>query len=210
MTRLGVFGGSFDPVHNGHLRLAEEARERFGLTRVLFVPNRISPFKLEYAVTDGDVRVEILRAAVADNASFVVDDREVKRPGPSYTVDTLRAIQRENPSAELYFLTGTDAVQGLPGWHEPEALLQMAWFVAAARRGVCRREVIDALPATWGARVLFLSMPELDISATDLRARARDGRSVRYLVPAAVEAFIRERGLYLPNGGPAAIPISGE
>ena len=199
MPKIGIFGGSFDPVHFGHLRLAEEARERLDLERVLFVPNHISPFKLSREVTPGEIRAEMLRLAVADNPYFVVDDREIRRPGPSFTVNTLRELQRENPNAEMYFLTGTDAVKGLPGWNEPEALLELAYFVAAARPGVRDRDVLDALPDAWERRVLFLPMPELDISATDIRLRTREGRSVRYLTPPAVEQFVRERGLYAPG-----------
>lgn len=210
--RIGVFGGSFDPVHYGHLRLAEEARERFGLERVLFIPNHVSPFKAGRDVSPGSLRVEMLRRAVADNPAFVVDEREVQRPGPSYTVDTLRELRQENPAAELYFLTGTDAVRDLPAWREPEAVLSLARFIAAVRPGVRAQDVLVALPDEWESRILFLPMPELDISATDLRTRAREGRSLRYLTPREVELFVQEQRLYREGGAAsaAALPSAGD
>ncbi|MBC8102350.1 MAG: nicotinate-nucleotide adenylyltransferase [Cytophagales bacterium] len=210
MTRLGVFGGTFDPIHNGHLRMAEEARERFALDKVLLVPNAVSPFKTDRNVTPGQLRAEMIRRAIADNSFFALDTREIERPAPSYTVETLRALKAEHPHADLFFLTGTDAVRGLPGWHAPQELLALAQFIAAARPGVQERDVLAALPSTWEARVLFLPMPELDISSTDLRARARDGRSLRYLTPHVVEGFVREQGLYLPIRDPEANSFAGE
>ena len=210
MTRLGVFGGTFDPIHFGHLRMAEEARERFALDSVVFVPNFVSPFKLDRVVTPGPLRVEMIRRAIADNPHFRVDNRETERTGPSYTVETLRDLKAENPEADLFFLTGTDAIKGLPGWKAPEELLDLTRFIAAARPGVQKAEVLAALPDAWEERILFLPMPELDISSTDLRGRIHEGRSLRYLTPRAVEDFVREHRLYLPNTGKTAIPIPGE
>ena len=209
-TRLGVFGGTFDPIHFGHLRMAEEARERFELHTVLFVPNFVSPFKLDRVITSGALRVEMIRGAVADNPYFRVDSREIERAGPSYTVETLRAIKAENPGAELFFLTGTDAVKGLPQWKAPEELLSLTRFIAAARPGVQKSEVLAALPDAWEDRILFLPMAELDISSTDLRGRMREGKSLRYLTPRSVEEFVGEHRLYLPISDSVAIPISGE
>lgn len=210
MTRIGVFGGTFDPIHFGHLRMAEEARELFALNTVLFVPNFISPFKLDRTVTPGPLRAEMIRQAIADNPYFAVESREIERVGPSYTVDTLRAMRAENAAAELFFLTGTDAVKGLPQWKAPEELLVLARFIAAARPGVQKQEVLAALPDAWEERILFLPMPELDISSTDLRVRVGEGRSLRYLTPRPVEEFVREHRLYLPKSGNKAIPILGE
>ena len=195
--RIGVFGGTFDPIHLGHLRMAEEAREHADLQRVLFVPNNVSPFKLGRTITPGAQRVEMVRLAVAENAAFAVNTSEVDRPAPSYTVDTLAAIKAGMPaSAELFFLTGADAVRDLPKWREPERLLQMTRFLAAARPGTTEAEIVAALPAEWSPRIEFLRMPELDITSTDLRARVGEGRSIRYLTPPAVEAYIGEHRLY--------------
>jgi nicotinate-nucleotide adenylyltransferase len=196
-----VFGGSFDPIHNGHLRMAEVARESIGLDRVLFVPNRVSPFKTARAVTPGPLRAEMVRQAVSDNPAFAVSEIELERPGPSYTVDTVVALAEEFAGAELFFLTGTDAIRDLRGWHRPEDLLRMARFVALTRPGVDVDEVRAALPAEWTERIRFVAMPLLEISSTDLRTRLRDGRSVRYLMPPGVESFVRDRGLYRDEPG---------
>ena len=195
--RLGIFGGTFDPVHYGHLRTAEVCRETLELDRVLFVPNRVSPYKTEgKTVTPGELRAEMLRLAVYDNPHFAVSTIEINRPGPSYTVDTLRELRQTNPHDELFFLTGSDAIRGLPGWHEPEALLDLAHFVALTRPGVLQADVLAALPDAWERRILFIAAPGLDISATDLRQRANRKQSLRYLTPPAVAAFIEARGLY--------------
>ena len=196
--RLGIFGGTFDPIHFGHLRLAEEARERLALDRVLFVPNRVSPFKTDRMTTPPGLRLEMVRQAVADNPAFAVSALEVEREaGPSYTIDTIRALRAERgPKTEMYLLTGTDAVRDLPGWREPDALLALVRIAAALRPGVNESAVVAALPPAWAARVAFIPMTALDISASDLRARVASGRSIAYLVPRAVETFVREHGLY--------------
>lgn len=199
--RLGVFGGSFDPVHFGHLRMAEEARTQAGLDRVLFIPTQVSPFKVGRQVTPGELRVQMLHIAVEDNPAFAVSDVEVARPGPSYTVETLRLLREQHPAAELLFLTGTDAVRDLPKWREPEEILSLARFLVAGRPGVDRAEVLHALPDTWEERISFIEMQELDISSTYLRERIREGRSVRYLLPRAVEEFIAAHGLYRETPG---------
>ena len=202
--RLGVFGGTFDPIHLGHLRLAEEAREHLALDRVLFVPNRVSPFKTGRTTTPPDVRLEMARRAVADNPQFLVSAVEAERPnGPSYTIDTVRALRTEHgPGTELFLLTGTDAVRDLPGWREPDALLSLVKIAAVARPGVDNNAVLASLPPAWAARIAFIPMTALDISASDLRARVAAGRSITYLVPHAVETFIRQHGLYAADDAP--------
>ncbi len=194
--RLAVFGGTFDPIHYGHLHLAEEARDVYRLDRVLFVPNWVSPFKLGREMTPGSLRAEMIRRAIRDNSAFDMDTMELDRPGPSYTIDTLRALRTRHADAELYFLTGADAVCELPRWREPEELLSLTRFVAATRFGVSRDEVVAGLPEAWLERISFLEMPTLQISATDLRERVRSERSIRYLTPPVVSALIYERGLY--------------
>lgn len=197
--RLGIFGGTFDPIHLGHLRLAEEACEYLALDRVLFVPNRVSPFKTGQTTTPPDIRLEMARMAVADNPHFAVSAFEVEKTNgsPSYTIDTVRALRAEHGTGtEMYLLTGTDAVRDFPGWREPDALLSLVQIAAAARPGVDKNAVLAALPPAWAARVAFIPMTALDISASDLRARVATGRSIAYLVPRAVETYIREHGLY--------------
>jgi nicotinate-nucleotide adenylyltransferase len=196
-VNLGIFGGTFDPIHYGHLRMAEEARERLCLDRILFVPNRVSPFKLGAEPTPGPVRAEMVRAAIEGNDRFALDTRELDRPGPSYTIDTVREIRDRYPEARLFFLTGADAVRDLPQWREPAALLDLlTLFAAAARPGVRHTEIVEALRPDWSEKVVFLQMPELAIAATDLRNRISEGRSIRYLTPMAVVELIERHGLY--------------
>ena len=206
--KLGIFGGTFDPIHYGHLRMAEEARERIGLDRVLFVPNQVSPFKVGKLISPCAQRIEMIRLAISGNPAFEFDTIELDRPGPSYTVDTLRAIKLRAPAeTELFFLTGADAVRDLAGWREPEEILRLTRLVAATRPGVSSDDIVRALPAAWRERILFLEMPELDIAATDLRERIRTGRSIRYLTSPAVEKFVTMRGLYRaapPEAGASA------
>jgi nicotinate-nucleotide adenylyltransferase len=200
--RLGVFGGSFDPIHYGHLRMAEVAREEVGLDRLLFIPTQVSPFKTGREVAPAALRLEMLRLAVTGNPAFAVSDAEVRRPGPSYTVDTLRALADEYPDAERFFLTGTDAVRDLPQWRAPEEVITLARFVVMTRPGVASAEVLRALPDAWEARITFIDMPGLDISSSYLRERLGQARSVRYLLPRAVEEFIDKHHLYRAQPAP--------
>lgn len=196
MKRLGIFGGSFDPVHFGHLRLAEEAREQAKLDQVMFIPTQVSPFKVGRTQISGELRLEMLRLATQDNPAFLVSDTEIQRPGPSYTVDTLHELEREHPDAERFFITGTDALRDLPKWRQPEEVIRLTRFLVSVRPGVNKAEVLAALPDTWEERVTFIEMPELDISSTYLRERLKTGLSVRYLLPRIVEEYILARGLY--------------
>jgi nicotinate-nucleotide adenylyltransferase len=147
---IGIFGGTFDPIHFGHLRMAEEARDQLCLDRVLFVPNRVSPFKAGGGVSPGELRAEMVRRAIADNPSFAISRVELDRPGPSYAIETVRALRDAHPDADLFFLSGTDAIKDLPAWREPEALLVLARFVAATRPGVDPGAVLAALPRILG------------------------------------------------------------
>jgi len=189
--RTGVLGGTFDPVHLAHLVLAEQAREQLRLDRVLFVPAGDPWRKAHREVSPARQRVEMTRLAIADNPAFELDEREVKREGPTYTVDTLHELRRAYPSDELFLLLGEDALADLPFWRDPEGIAAAAQIVVAPRSGADAPE----LPFE-ASRVVRIDMPRLEISSTDLRARAAEGRSLRYLVPAAVEAYIRENGLY--------------
>ena len=176
--------------------MAEVCRENLELDRVLFVPNQVSPFKTGKTITPNNLRLQMLRRATENNPAFFISTAEIDRPGPSYTVDTLRILKAEHSGAELFFLTGADAVRSLPAWRDPEAMLDLAHFVGMTRPGVTQADVLAALPDAWECRILFMEMPGLDISSTDLRSRAKAGRSLRYLTPPAVAAFIAEHSLY--------------
>ncbi len=196
---VGILGGTFDPVHWGHLAIAEAAREALGLARVVFVPASRPPHKLDRAVTRPEHRAAMLEAAVADNPAFAVSRIELDRSGPSYTVDTLAAFAADpgQDGADLWFILSAEALAGFPTWREPERILDLACVAVVPRAG---RPTIDP---SWAERFpgrehrfRWLDGPAIEVSASDIRARAAAGRSVRYLVPAPVEAYIAHHSLY--------------
>lgn len=197
--KLGLYGGTFDPIHYGHLLLAERCREELALDEVRFIPAGDPPHKSGVVVTPGKVRAEMIEFATAGNPQLVVDRRELERPGPSYTFETLEEIHREMPNAELFFLMGADSLADLPQWRQPARIAALAHIVAVNRGD---RPLPDQLTlnASFGeqvaSRVIFVSMPGMDLSATDLRMRAASGKSLRYTTPPAVEAYIRDKSLY--------------
>jgi nicotinate-nucleotide adenylyltransferase len=191
-------GGTFDPIHVGHLAIAEEAREALALDRVLFVPAGRPPHKPSGAVTGVAHRVAMVELAIADNAAFELSRVEVDRPGPSYTVDTIEALAGDPGGPALTVILSAETFAELPSWHEPERLF------AAARVAVVPREGYPAPHPAWlsatfpghEARVSYLEGPRLGLSSTAIRARVAARRSIRYLVPAAVEAYIAANHLY--------------
>ena len=196
---LGVFGGTFDPIHHGHLAIAEEAREALGLERVLFVPAAASPFKTDRDITDAAHRLAMVEAAIEGNEAFTSSRLELDRPGPSYTVDTLAALAAQGRGADaLWLVLSSEALAGLPRWREPARVLDLAQIAVVPRAGH------DLLGWAWvgGAfpgredRFTFLPGPLLPISGSVVRRRAAAGRSVRYLVPDAVARYIKMYGLY--------------
>ena len=200
--RLGVLGGTFDPPHVGHLLLAEEARTRLQLERVLFVPAGDPWRKAGQDVTPVEHRLAMVRLLLGSDPYFEVSTLEVERQGPSYTVDTLGALhQQYGPELELYFILGEDALDDLPNWKEPARLVSLARLAVAPRppeRGRARVGLEAAVPGL-SRRVVPLPMPTIDISSTALREWARAGLSLRYLVPLSVEEYIRRHGLYGPS-----------
>lgn len=197
--RLGVFGGTFDPIHYGHLVLAEQCREHLGLDEVRFLPAGHPPHKPGQQITPGQQRAEMVAFAIAGHPQFKLDRRELQRVGPSYTVDTLLEIQGESPEAELFLLLGADSLVDLPQWREPSRIAQLATIVAVNRSGGPALD-LQSLKSHLGdeilSRVTLLAIPGCDLSATDLRRRARAGRSLRYLTPRAVECYIQEKSVY--------------
>jgi nicotinate-nucleotide adenylyltransferase len=189
--RIGVFGGTFDPPHLGHLALAERARDQLGLERVWFVPAADPPHKRDRAKSPFARRLAMTKLAVRGNPAFQVSDLESRRPGPSYTVETLRAIQRRLPDHELVLLLGADSLNDLPTWHEPQEIARLARLAVAPRIDRASRARRGAPPADFA-----LDAPVLELSSSDLRARARRGESLRYLVPDAVAAYVRRHRLY--------------
>lgn len=196
--KLGVLGGTFDPVHLAHLVLAERAYEQLGLDRVHWLPAGDPWRKADRAVSPSEHRLAMVRLAIRGNPAFQVCSLELERKGPTYSVDTLAELGKKNPGSELMFLLGWDALEDLPNWHEPERLMQLARLAVASRSGErLAPDALDRLLPGLAARVVWIEMPRLDISGTELRRRAAAGDSLRYLVPEGVEAYIREQGLYL-------------
>ena len=197
--KLGLYGGTFDPVHFGHLLLAERCREALELDEVRFIPAGDPPHKDRADLTPGAARAEMLEFATAGEPRLTVDRRELKRTGPSYTFETLGELHREHPGAELYFLMGADSLADLPKWREPERIAELATIVAVNRgdHPLPDRASLDlTLGAAIASRVVFVTMPGIDLSSTELRRRAATGSSLRFTMPAAVEAYIRDKKLY--------------
>ncbi|MGH7416210.1 MAG: nicotinate-nucleotide adenylyltransferase [Candidatus Rokuibacteriota bacterium] len=201
MTKLGVMGGTFDPIHHGHLVTAEEARAQFGLDGVIFVPNRHPPHKDPADVTDPEDRYLMTFLATVSNPHFSVSRIEIDRPGPSYTIETIRALAAHAPQADLYYITGADAIlQILRGeWEQSPQLLGLCQFIAATRPGftldldTLRRNNCTGRPLE---NVHKMTIPAMAISSTEIRARVRDSRPIKYLVPEAVESYIAKHSLY--------------
>ena len=201
MARVGIMGGTFDPVHHGHLVTAEEARVQFTLEHVYFVPNRFPPHKQLDGVTDPEHRFRMTSLAVRTNPRFSVARLEIDRPGPSYTIDTLLALRAGHSARDLYYITGADAIlQIVRGeWERSAELLTLCQYIAASRPGFpidvhdlrrynVTRQHLDNLHV--------IEIPALSISSTDIRRRVAEGRPIRYLLPDEVAAYIAEHGLY--------------
>lgn len=194
--RLGIFGGAFDPVHNGHLLLAEQCREQCQLDEVWFVPTKIPPHKEAASLSPDADRVEMLKLATAGRPEFVVSEIELKRENVSWTVDTLRQFRDERPEDELFFLIGADSLRDFPTWKEPEEIAKLATVVAVNRGEASLDELATDLQPNLAGSVRLVTMPGTSISATDLRGRVSAGKSIRYLVPRAVEEFILAQKLF--------------
>lgn len=199
--KIGIFGGSFNPIHLGHLVLAEQVRDALGLHQVVFVPARIPPHKAGLELASPEHRLEMVRIATYENPRFAVSDLELGREGPSYTVETIREFQARRPGDQLFFIVGGDSVPELPMWREIESLGELCTVAAGARPGFALEE-IDALegrlpgPMIQALRENFVQTPSIDISSRDIRTRAGEGRSIRHLVPNRVLDYIRTNSLY--------------
>jgi nicotinate-nucleotide adenylyltransferase len=194
-TRLGIFGGTFDPIHWGHLLVAEVARQILELHRVFFVPARIPPHKGTQP-TSVDHRMKMVTLACAGNPHFEVSDVEIRREGPSYTVDTLRIFREESPpDTEFFLMLGADSARDLGSWKDHETLLATSNVVVLGRPGVAE----DSFPPEVGRRITILPTPRVELSSTDIRRRAARGDSIRYMVTDEVEKYIRAEMLYGPG-----------
>jgi nicotinate-nucleotide adenylyltransferase len=197
-VRRGLLGGTFDPPHIGHLQIAEAARRKLCLDEVVFIPAGSPWVKASMKVTPACHRLEMVRLAAAGVPYFSVNDIEVKRPGPSYTWQTIQELKSRYPDDELYFILGWDNLSSLPSWHHPDRIIKAACLVAAPRVGTPRPNVheLDERVPGLAAHTAILSEPEINVSATSIRERVRKGESIDHLVPAAVTKYIAQHNLY--------------
>jgi len=196
--RLGIYGGTFDPVHYAHLLVAEQCREQCRLDEVWFIPAAAPPHKNAQSISPGEVRADMLEIAIAGHPQFRVDRRELERSGLSYTVETLVEIRAEDSMRELFLLLGADSVADFGTWREPERILELATLMAVNRGR--HPPDLHGFEQRFGAaareRILQVEMPAIDLAATDLRERVRTGRSIRFMTPRGVEACIAQHALY--------------
>jgi nicotinate-nucleotide adenylyltransferase len=185
LKKIAIYGGTFDPIHHGHLIVAREALEKLGTDEVIFIPARMSPLRKTAPVARDEIRLSMIQAAIENEPGFAVDDCELRRPPPSYTIDTVEQIRRRKGDATIYCLIGEDNVGKLPKWRRFADLEKMAHFVVLDRTG---KQPAHRYPVIHR---------KIDISATEIRKRVASGRSIRYFVPPAVEEIIRHKKLYL-------------
>ena len=197
--KTGIMGGTFNPVHNGHLLLAETAREFFGLDKVIFMPSGNPYIKKNSIIPDGNLRVQMLEHAVKENPYFRLSRMEVEREGPTYTCDTLVKLRELNPEEEYYFIMGADSLLTLESWKNPEIIFQNC-VIAAAVRGTGTedkiKKIADYLTESYQSDIRIMPSRYIDISSSEIRKRIKDGRSVRYMIPDSVIAYIEKEGLY--------------
>ncbi len=199
--RVGIFGGTFDPVHMGHLILAEQCRSQAGLDEVRFVPTYAPPHKAKYEITRFEQRCDMLELATAGHPHFRIERIEKELPPPGYTAETLAELHRREPENEFCMLMGSDCLPDMPGWYEPGRVVQQAELVVVPRPGVMLWTG-DRLAMALGldssqVRMRYAACPMIEVSSRELRRAITDGMSIRYLLPRAVEEYIRERKLYV-------------
>jgi nicotinate-nucleotide adenylyltransferase len=193
--KIGILGGTFDPVHAGHLVLAEQARDQLALDQVLFIPAGEPWRKSGREIAAAEHRLAMLKLAIEGNEHFAISDIELRRDGPTYTAETRQSLAAERLDDQFWFIMGADALADLPHWHEPERIVQHAMLAVAPREAQEVNVMALSVPGIAG-RIVMFDCPALAISSTDVRARIAAGRSVRYLVPEAVTAYIAAHGLY--------------
>lgn len=194
--RIGIMGGTFDPVHYGHLVIAEEARFEFSLDRVVWIPAGDPPHKSGRRIVAQEHRYAMVVLATASHSAFEVSRLELERRGPSYTVDTVAAFREMAPGAELYFITGADATLEILTWHRHQDLVKSCRFIAVTRPGYDLERLSSVLPSDYLDRINTIQAPGVDISSTGLRERVARGEPIKYLVPEGVEAYLTKHRLY--------------
>ena len=197
--KVGIIGGTFNPIHTGHLILAEAAYEAFDLDEVLFVPTGISNLKDPSIILDKKTRIALTGEAIGENPHFALSTIETDRPGTSYTYETLELLNKEYPNSEYYLIIGADSLFQLEEWKRPADIMKNAVILAAKRKGATTQELldrIDELKEKYDADIRLLPCTYIDISSTEIRERIKNGKSIRYLVPAVTEKYIKKHHLY--------------
>ncbi len=202
--KVGIMGGTFNPIHFGHLLLAETAYQQFDLDEVLIMPTKNTYYKKMNNLVQAEDRVNMVKLAIEDNPHFVLSREELNRDGTTYTVDTLTRLTAQEPDSRFYFIMGADSLYHLESWREPQKILSMAVILVAGREGsgigASLRSQKEYLENKFDADIRMLRSPVMEISSNDLRRRVREGRSIRYLLPKPVAEYIYENKLYLPGG----------
>ncbi|HEY5537254.1 MAG TPA: nicotinate-nucleotide adenylyltransferase [Acetobacterium sp.] len=200
--KIGLFGGSFNPIHTGHLLLAESARDQYELDRVLFIPTGNNPFKISLDDISREHRLNMVELAIKDNPYFEVMTHEIDQTGITYTIDTIEEIKKSFPNSDFYFITGADLMFEITLWKGAPELLKSVKFITTFRPGYSHEKLdarIEELQEIYDASIYKLYSSEMDITSSEIRSRVKNGYSIRYLLPKAVEEYIYKEKLYLPN-----------
>lgn len=203
MKRIGILGGTFNPIHNGHLIMAETARSAYGLEEVLLIPSGCSYMKDQSEILPGNIRLEMAQLAASENPYFTASAIEVERNGNSYTFETLRQLKLQNPDAELYYIVGADTLFAMESWKKPEEIFASCVVLTAVRDGWEDQSLAKqaaVLSEKYHADIRMLPSLHIEISSTDIRRRCRQKQSIRYLVPESVRIFLEENECYCGNG----------
>lgn len=199
MKKIGLMGGTFNPIHYGHLFLAENAYQQICLDRILFIPSMNPPHKSKTELISSEHRANMVKLAIKDNPHFKISMMEMQREGTTYTADTLTILKEENPKIEYYFIVGADSFFMLQNWGKPQTIFDLCTIVVAGRNLTPKNKMnqqLDFLTETYGAKVLFLDMPNIGISSAEIRDRIVAKKGIHYYVPEEVEAYINELHLY--------------
>lgn len=199
MEKVGIMGGTFNPIHYGHLFLAENALEQLELDRILFMPSNNPPHKNKAELASNQDRAQMIRLAIQGNPCFELSELEYEREGITYTADTLTILKEQYPETEYYFILGADSLLSLQDWKEPKTIFKLCTILAAGRDQVPAKEIeeqIEFLKETYGARIIHFKMPMIEISSAEIRTKASVKRSIRYFVPDLVRYYIEQHGLY--------------
>lgn len=199
MKKVGIMGGTFNPIHNGHLFLAEHAYEQAGLNHVLFMPTMNPPHKAGLTVESAEHRINMVRLAIADNPHFIISDIELQRPGITYTSDTLKALKENEPDRDYYFIVGADSLMMMSYWMDPQTVFRLSTIVAGGREQ-CTQEQLEEqakyLENEYNGKIILLDMPIMEISSEKVRERVAREKFIRYYVPDRVVSYINEHNLY--------------